>query len=91
MACVKSVRIQSYSGPYFPAFGLKKERYRVFLRILSERGKKRTGIAPNIDTPYAMMVCIMPIIKFRKNFKSSWNSKPVPRLLSKIKFWLKVV
>ena len=24
--CVKSVRIWSYSGPYFPAFGLNTER-----------------------------------------------------------------
>ena len=24
--CVKSVRIRRYSGPYFPAFGLNKER-----------------------------------------------------------------
>ena len=25
--CVKSVRIQSYSGPYFPAFGLDNSEY----------------------------------------------------------------
>ena len=25
--CVKSVRIRSYSGPDFPAFGLNTERY----------------------------------------------------------------
>ena len=31
--CVKSVRIQSFSGQYFPAFGLNKERYSVSLRI----------------------------------------------------------
>ena len=30
---VKSVRIRSFSGPYFPAFGLKTERYTVSLRI----------------------------------------------------------
>ena len=30
------------SGPYFPAFGLNKERYFVFLRIESECGKIRT-------------------------------------------------
>ena len=30
--CVKSVRILSYSGPHFPAFGLNTERYSV-LRI----------------------------------------------------------
>ena len=27
--CVRSVRIRSYSGPYFPAFGLNTERYGV--------------------------------------------------------------
>ena len=25
--CVKSIRIRSYSGPHFPAFGLNAERY----------------------------------------------------------------
>ena len=34
--CVKSVRIRSHCGPYFPAFGLNTERYRVPLRIQSE-------------------------------------------------------
>ena len=29
--CVKRVRIRSYSGPYFPAFGLNTERYAVLL------------------------------------------------------------
>ena len=27
--CVKSVRIRSYSGPYFPALGLNTDRYEV--------------------------------------------------------------
>ena len=48
--CVKSVRIWSYSGLYFAAFGLNAERYEVFLRIQSECGKIRTRIAPNTDT-----------------------------------------
>ena len=30
--CVKSVRIRSNSGPYFPAFGLNTERYCVKIR-----------------------------------------------------------
>ena len=34
--CVKSVRIRSYSGVYFPAFGLTTERYSVSLSIQSE-------------------------------------------------------
>ena len=37
--CVKCVRTRSYSGPYFPAFGLNTERYSVSLRIQSECGK----------------------------------------------------
>ena len=30
--CMKSVRIRSFSGPYFPAFGLNTERYGVWTR-----------------------------------------------------------
>ena len=57
---VKSVRIRSYSGPYFPAFGLKTE---IFSRIRTEYGeiqstspylirmrKIRTRITLNTDT-----------------------------------------
>ena len=47
---VKSVRIRSNSGLYFPAFGLNTERYPVSLRIQTERGKIRTWITPNTDT-----------------------------------------
>ena len=52
--CVKNVRIWSYSGPHFPAFGLNTERYSVSLRIQSECGKIRTRITPNTDTFYAL-------------------------------------
>ena len=52
--CVKSVRIRSYSGLYFPAFGLNRERYRVSLRIQSECGKLRTRITPNTGTFYTV-------------------------------------
>ena len=37
--CVKSIRIWSFSGPYFPAFGLNTEIYSVTLRIQSKCGK----------------------------------------------------
>ena len=30
--CVKSVRIRSYSGPYFPAFGLNNSEYGLCLK-----------------------------------------------------------
>ena len=53
--CVKSVRIRSHSGLYFPAFGLNTERYFVTLRIQSECGKIRTRITPNTDTFYAVL------------------------------------
>ena len=55
MHCLKSVRIRSYSGPYFPAFGLNTERYSVSLRTQSECGKIWTRITPNADTFYAVM------------------------------------
>ena len=54
--CVKSVRIWSYSGPHFPAFGLNTERYSVSLRIQFECGKKLTRITPNTDTLYAVAI-----------------------------------
>ena len=44
---VKSVRVRSYSGPHFPAFGLKTERYGVSFHIQSKYGKIRTSITPN--------------------------------------------
>ena len=47
---VKSVPFRSYSGPYFPAFGLNTKRYSVSLRIRSECGKIRTRITPNTET-----------------------------------------
>ena len=53
--CVKSVRIWSYSGPYFAAFGLNTERYFVSLRIQSECGKMRTRITPNKDSFLAVL------------------------------------
>ena len=51
---MKSVRIWSFSGPYFPIFGMNKERYGVSFRIQSELGKIRTRKTPNKDTFYAM-------------------------------------
>ena len=53
--CMKRVRIRSFSGPYFLAFGLNPDRYTshlssVSLRIQSKCGKIRTGKTPNMDT-----------------------------------------
>ena len=38
---VKNVRIRSYSGLYFPAFGVKTERCSVYLRIQCKCGNKK--------------------------------------------------
>ena len=48
--CEKSIHIRSYSGQYFPQFGLNTERYTKSLRIQSECGKIRIRTAPNRDT-----------------------------------------
>ena len=52
--CVQSVRIWSFSGLYFPTFGLNTERYRVFLRIQSKCGKIRTRKTPHTETFHAV-------------------------------------
>ena len=63
--CVKSVHIRSYSGPYFPAFGLNTERYGVSLCIQSECGKMRTRITPNTYTFYG----VLSLAKIRVNMR----------------------
>ena len=51
---MKGVRIQSFFGPFFLAFGLNAERYGVSLRNQSECGKIRTRKTPNTDTFHAV-------------------------------------
>ena len=53
--CLRKVCIRSYSSPYFPAFGLNKERYGVSFRIQFSCGKIRTKITPNTTTFYAVV------------------------------------
>ena len=48
--CAKIVLIQSFSGPYFPAFGQNTERYSVSHCSQSEYGKIQTQKTPNMDT-----------------------------------------
>ena len=71
--CVKSVRIRSYSGPYFPTFGVNTERYEVSVRIQSEREKMWIRITPNTDTFHT----VLPIHLFSKweniFFKLFWK------------------
>ena len=62
--CVKSVRIRSFSGPYFPASGLTLERYGVSLRIQSEFGKIRTRKTPNTDTFHEVTAIFEKLMRF---------------------------
>ena len=65
--CVNSVRIRSFSGLYFPAFGLNTEIYSVNLHIHSECGKLQTRKTPNTDTFYAMITKIYILLKNKEN------------------------
>ena len=61
ITCKKSVRIRSFSGLFFPAFGLNTERYGVSLCIESECGKIRTRKTPNTDTYHAKTCKKVPL------------------------------
>ena len=52
----ESVRIRSFSGPYFPAFGLTTERYSVSLQIKSQCGKIQARKSPNKDSFHAVHI-----------------------------------
>ena len=57
---MKSVHIRSYSGPYFPTFGLNTERYSVSLRIQSDTGKYEPEITPHLDTSHTVTCTRQP-------------------------------
>ena len=59
------VRIRSFYGPYFHAFGLNTERHGVSLRIQSECGKIRTRKTPNMNTFYAVVILSIKISRSR--------------------------
>ena len=46
-----------FSSPYFPAFGLNTDRYKVSLCIQSEYGNIRTRKTPNMDIFHAVRTC----------------------------------
>ena len=76
---VKSVRIRSFFGPYFAAFGLNTERYFLSLRIQSECGKIRTRTTWNKYLPIrTQALCLNGVfcgIRFLKNVKTLIFSK----------------
>ena len=75
--CVKSACIWSYSGPYFPVFGLNTERKGVSLRIQSKCGKLRTRITPNTDSFYTVITSTyLPFLsRFPSNLQKKVESK----------------
>ena len=80
--CVKNVCIRSFSGPYFPAFGMNTERYGLSIRIQSKCGKIRATKTPNKDIFYAVCIILEMVDKalpskhsylFRFKFKIRFN------------------
>ena len=55
---LKSARIRSFSGPYFPVFRLNAEIYSINLRIQLKYGKIRTGKTPNTDTYWLLFLVL---------------------------------
>ena len=74
--CVKSVCFLNFSCPYFPAFGLNTEIYKVNLRIQSKCSKIPTRKSPNTDT--FSTVCL-----FTKRFESRGVVKTLSDLYDK--------
>ena len=70
--CLKSVRILSFSSPYFPTVRLNTEIYGVSVRIQSKWGKIWTRKTPNKDTFYAVSVTL-PVRIMNKNNNLYYN------------------
>ena len=45
--CVKSVRIRSFTGPYFPGFGLNTDQKKAEYEHFSRSGKQKKTLAEN--------------------------------------------
>ena len=71
---VKSVRIRSFSGPYFLAFRLNTETYGLSFRIQSKWGKIRTRKSPNTDTFQAVSNSKNTSAKGNINYKRNTSS-----------------
>ena len=56
--CVESVRVRSYSGPYFPAFGLNKDRITPYLSLFSPNAGKYGPEQLRILTQCVRNICI---------------------------------
>ena len=73
---VKSVCIRSFSGPYFPAVGLNRERYGVSLRIQPESGKIQSRTTRNTDSFHADLPQTLALGTWKvrvNNFSHDWG------------------
>ena len=63
--CVKSVQIRSFSGPYFPVFGLNTEIYGYEISVFSPNtGKYGPEKTPYLDTLHAVSADHNVIVSF---------------------------
>ena len=98
--CAESVRIRSFSGPYFLVFRLNTERYSVSFRIQSEWGKIWVRSTPDTDTFHAVFYFPLLLLtallwkKYLKTFKfvdlmAEWWKLYTKLTSQKIKFPIK--
>ena len=82
---MKSASIQSFSGPYFPAFWQDAERYSVSLRIQSKCGKIRSRKTPNTDTFCAVKLVKSenPLSRYNLWLKNQGNPYPLIHIPTK--------
>ena len=89
--CVESACIWSFSGPYFHAFGINTERYRVSLHITCKCGKIRTRQTLNTDTFYVVLLANNLVEKPKKYSTCNKTLHSCQKLCwQKINFWSKL-
>ena len=72
---MRSVRIRSFSGPYFPKFGLNTEFYFVNLRIQDECGRIRVRKTPNTEIFHAMCSPLVNIESIENHWHKTVQDK----------------
>ena len=72
---VKSVRIRSYSGLHFPAFGLNTERYSVSLRSQSSLFSPNAENAEQNNTEYGHFLCSVSTLSSENLLKKTCQAR----------------
>ena len=75
--CVKRARIQSYSGPHFPAFEMNTERYEILrtshLSVINPNaGKFGPEITPYLETFHA----VLSLLSISRKYGTFCNTLP---------------